>query len=518
MNTLRFRNLITAGLGLFFGWWGFRGAPGSNPIYADGSRHMMNGALLYDMIRTGNLAHPVGFAQSWYARLPAISLPYHPPLFPLFESLFFAGFGVRYWVARLAVAATVALSVFLLAHLVVATHRSYWLALAAILVVFSSFPSQELAGEVMLEVPALAMTLLSLALLRGLAFEGKLAWRCGLTFAIAASAAVWTKQDALFLGGVPLLLALLNGSWSVLRRGTVWFCSCAIAGSLAVLVGIQYRFHLTFSSSWRDRAFFDRLQHNGIVYLKSFTEEWGWESALLLLAIGCYLYLRWRGDRDATAANLYIAWIVAAVSLHLVIPPVDARYALLWEPALVVFTLAMLLRMFRLFMPAGRAEAVTVALAVLFFVFHIGRPPSFFYGLDEAAQAAIGTRPGRIVCFGPNNGAFVAAVRGADPSLETTVIRGDKLPAPLWTEDFFHRFGIGRVVMVHGDRPEPWDSLWNAPPLSLRLRNEIAVRSSDPAQGRLIRVYDFLSPSEHPERILDVNSRFSKSGLRLVLP
>ncbi len=321
-----------------------------------------------------------------------------------------------------------------------------------------------------------------------------------------------------FLRACRWLLALLNGSWPVLRRGTIWFCSCVIAGSFAVLAGVQYRYHLAFSSSWKDRAFFDRMQANANVYLRSLAAEWGWESALLLLAIGCYIYLRWRGDRDATAANLYIAWIVAAVSLHLVIPPVDARYAFLWDPALVVFTLAMLLRMFRLFMPAGRAEAVTVSLAVLFFLFHINRPPPFFYGLDEAARAAIGTRPGRIVCFGPNNGAFVAAVRGADPSLETTVIRGDKLPAPLLTEDFFHRFGIGRIVMVHGDGPAPWDWLWNTPPHSLRLRNEIAVRSSDPAQGRLIRVYDFLNPSEHPERILDVDSHFSKSGFHLVLP
>ena len=170
-------------------------------------------------------------------------------------------------------------------------------------------------------------------------------------------------------------------------------------------------------------------------------------------------------------------------------------------------------------MVAERAEAAIVSLAVVFFVFHIGsRPPSFLYGLDEAAQAAIGPRPGRIVCFGPNNGAFVAAVRSADPSLQTTVIRGDKLAAPLSTEDFFRRFGISRVVMVHGGSPAPWDSLWNSPPPGLRLRDEIALRSSEPSEGRLIRVYDFLSPSEHPERILDVGSRFSESGLHLVLP
>jgi hypothetical protein len=322
--------------------------------------------------------------------------------------------------------------------------------------------------------------------------------------------------------GVPLSLAVLNGSWSVLRRGTIWFCSCAVAVSFVVLEGVQYKYQVGFNSQWKNPTLLYRLQAHGILYLKTLTEEWGWGSALLLPAIGCYLYLRWRGDHDARAANLYVAWIVTAVSLHLVISPSDGRYAFVWNPALVIFTLAMLLRVLRLFMTAGRAEAVSVSLAVLFFIFHIGRPPAFFYGLDEAAQAAIGTGPGRIVCFGPNNGSLVSAIRVADPSLRTAVIRGDKFPAPLLTEksteDFFHRFGIGRVVMVHGGRPAPGDSLWDTPPPGLRLRSEIAVRSSDPAEGRLIRVYDFLDPSEHPERILDVGSHFSESGLHLVLP
>ena len=120
MTTGRAGRLIIAGLAGFFGWWGFRGAVGGSPIDPDASRHMMNGAMLYDMIRTGGVTHPVPFARAWYARLPAISLPYHAPLFPLFESLFFAVLGVRYWVARLAVAVMAALSVWLLARLVTA--------------------------------------------------------------------------------------------------------------------------------------------------------------------------------------------------------------------------------------------------------------------------------------------------------------------------------------------------------------------------------------------------------------
>jgi hypothetical protein len=66
MNTLRFRNLITAGLGLFFGWWGFRGAPGGNPIYPDASRHMLNGAMLYDSPVICEYLDSVGNRHDWF--------------------------------------------------------------------------------------------------------------------------------------------------------------------------------------------------------------------------------------------------------------------------------------------------------------------------------------------------------------------------------------------------------------------------------------------------------------------
>src|ERR1039457_5744418 len=76
--------------------------------------HLLNGALLHDMIRSGSVLHPVEFARQFYTHYPAISMPYHPPLFPLFEAGLYSIFGVDTAVARMGVAIAVVVSVILL--------------------------------------------------------------------------------------------------------------------------------------------------------------------------------------------------------------------------------------------------------------------------------------------------------------------------------------------------------------------------------------------------------------------
>src|SRR5580704_14737044 len=39
---------------------------------ADPARHMLNGALLHDMIQSGQVLHPERFAQQFYSHYPAI--------------------------------------------------------------------------------------------------------------------------------------------------------------------------------------------------------------------------------------------------------------------------------------------------------------------------------------------------------------------------------------------------------------------------------------------------------------
>ena len=76
-------------LALFFAFWGLRGVSYNNVVETDAARHAMNGAFIYDLIRNGELISPITYGEFYYSRLPALSLPYHPPLFPVIESFFF---------------------------------------------------------------------------------------------------------------------------------------------------------------------------------------------------------------------------------------------------------------------------------------------------------------------------------------------------------------------------------------------------------------------------------------------
>jgi 4-amino-4-deoxy-L-arabinose transferase-like glycosyltransferase len=115
-------------LALFFALWGLRGIETGNIVDTDAARHAMNGAFLHDLVRDGEFASPMQYAKAYYGRYPALSLPYHPPLFPLVESVFFFGFGVNLVTARILVALFVALAAVLLYHLILRTHGSHLLA------------------------------------------------------------------------------------------------------------------------------------------------------------------------------------------------------------------------------------------------------------------------------------------------------------------------------------------------------------------------------------------------------
>ena len=84
----------------------------------------MNGVFVHDLVRHGDALHLIAFAKSCYSRYPSLSIPYHPPLFPLAEALFFFGCGVNLFAARPAVAAATALGVVLHYRLVLRTHGS----------------------------------------------------------------------------------------------------------------------------------------------------------------------------------------------------------------------------------------------------------------------------------------------------------------------------------------------------------------------------------------------------------
>jgi hypothetical protein len=66
-------------IALCFTAWSFRSSGPYNMVETDAARHAMNGVFIHDLVAAGKILDVFAFAKSYYAHLPALSLPYHPP-------------------------------------------------------------------------------------------------------------------------------------------------------------------------------------------------------------------------------------------------------------------------------------------------------------------------------------------------------------------------------------------------------------------------------------------------------
>jgi 4-amino-4-deoxy-L-arabinose transferase-like glycosyltransferase len=216
-------------LAIFFGLWSLRGLSGISIADYDSPRHAVNGAFVFDMFRHWKIAHPVEYGYWYYGRLPALSLPYHPPLFPVFEALIYSIFGVTPFSARFAVAIATAVAVLLMMRLLRKSHGSPLLALMVTASFFALPTVQRLSNTVMLEIPALVFVLAAFLFL--LPEEEILQTRRALGFAIFAAAAIWTKQTV-FLLPLPFLYVLVSGRWNLVRRFYFWIAIFVVGVNL----------------------------------------------------------------------------------------------------------------------------------------------------------------------------------------------------------------------------------------------------------------------------------------------
>src|SRR5438477_8082196 len=69
-------------LALFLAVWSMRTVGTNNIVDTDAARHAMNGAFIRDLVASGQITHPIQYGKYYYGHLPALSLLFHPPLFP----------------------------------------------------------------------------------------------------------------------------------------------------------------------------------------------------------------------------------------------------------------------------------------------------------------------------------------------------------------------------------------------------------------------------------------------------
>lgn len=489
-------------IAVFFGSWALRGACSSSIADFDAPSHALNGAFILDALRNSKLLHPVQYGYWYYSHFPALSLPYHPPIFPAFEAVVYAALGVNAFSARLSVAIATTIAVLLLSRLVRESHNSRLLA-TVVTASFFAMPSvQHLSATVMLELPALVFVLASLRFLlpEDKAFQ---TWR-SLWFAAFAAAAIWTKQTV-FLFFLPFVYVLISGRLRLLRSAYFWCSSFIVGVSAAGLVLLARELQWNgINQAWAKRSMLQYLAHNWTFYAQ--------HRALisLILCLLCLLtYLLPGGKEDWGKDLLYIVWMVAVALVLLGSPAYSTRYMFFAIPPLLVLVYNGLLRLGHCF-SLRYAWVLPATVCSFMIAYGLFQQPQFYLrGPNEAASFLHASGHRRVLfCGGTSNGAFIFAVRSHDPGLTTIVLRGDKLPDSTFTPQqlnhFVQQYGIDSVVLERTALPQAWDGLSASNLQFLAMERVLQMADTEVLRNGSLSIYRVLNPSTVPATSLQV--------------
>ena len=431
-------------LAIFFAVWAMRGATATDITLNDQARHALNGAALLDIVREGGLSRPVAWLRDYFAHYPALSMPYHPPLFPAVEALFYAAFGVSPVSARLAVAGFVAGAVLLFFRQVRSLNKNSYVAAACVLIFFSLPLTQMLSADVMLELPALFWVLASTVFIASARREWRV--RDAILAGSLAGAAVWTKQT-IFVGLIPLLL-LASRRFTGLRSRNVLIFFAIFGLFLAgyMMLGRAADFE-GISKNWAPVSIPDRvirgIHYYGLVIYRQF----GLVAIGGIIAAAVLFRTTLRNDVARDTCIFYLSWLAATFGVLLAVPAYDKRYLWFAYPAIVAVAATALHSVLAQYSDLRKANLAVLAIATVFCVWNLRTEPVRVTG--PAAAAALTGTGGRILYCGTSNGSFIFAMRMLDERRTTHVIRADKVVSPLrelGLAPFVRKFGISAIV------------------------------------------------------------------------
>ena len=207
--------------------------------WSDAPRHALNGIFLKDFVLAAPIRDPIGFAEQYYLRYPALTILFYPPLLYVLSAPFFLVFGDSHLVAQAVVALhlpLLGLGIWLLAR----HWLDRWSALAAV-VLLLGMPEILLWGrQVMLEIPALAYLVWTALFTVRHARSGSAASL--LLAAVFALATLYTKLNMAFVMPALALFLLLARGRALFASRVTWIALALAVLGLVPLIGLQVLF------------------------------------------------------------------------------------------------------------------------------------------------------------------------------------------------------------------------------------------------------------------------------------
>lgn len=428
MLKLSKRFWLLAGLLLLIGLVYSLSYPASEPFFNnDETRHVMTGVYFRDLLHDMPLGHLRAYTVSYYLQYPALGLLVWPPLFYFIEGLLMSVFGTSLVVPKVLVVLYACLACAYLFLLVARTHGNEKAAVAVLVFALSPMVFQ-LSHYVMLEMPALSMTLAAIFYFVRYLDEDRR--RDLLLAGLFSVLSALTRFDVFYLLPLFLILLVVRRRLNIVRRKEVWLVMC-----LAMLCVLPFYLMTSASMGWLHfKSVTEQLDPSQPAFLSlerlffypsRLPKQIGWLA--LMPAIVGIVYSVMSARR--MKALLYFAIIVAVFICYTPIGETDSRHTIYWIPAFAFFAaegislLSQWLRQPKLYLPLA-------AFFILGMVWHVfSKPLPHVRGYEEAAQYVLANTKTSPFCLfqGHLNGAFIYQVRRQDPNRHLWVLRTDKI-------------------------------------------------------------------------------------------
>lgn len=401
------------------------GAPANGSFsWSDSPRHALNGAFVLDLLRDLPFGDPAGYAYDYYAKYPALTILFYPPLFYAFLAPFYFLLGVSQETALVA-------EFVCYAALAWGSYRfmQFWLeplpALGASLILISAPELAFWGRQVMLEIPSFALMVWSGVFFMRHLREERTVW---LYISIALIVlAMYTKISTAYVCVAYLICLLQTRGAHVFRDRHSYIIAGVALISLIPLIVLTLKFGQAniqsvggIADSKVSRASID----GWIWYAKMMPSQLGWP-ALIAAIIG--LLATFRSWASVKSLSLPLLWLSVGYLFFSAIDLKEARHSVFLLLPLSLFAVLGL----KAFLSESRAAGVTmVALGVVTLgITVLTRPVAYVAGYNEVADfiAAAAPKNSVVVFSGYRDGSFVFAMRAHEERRDISVVRADKL-------------------------------------------------------------------------------------------
>lgn len=392
----------------------------------DESQHAATGLFVANLLKDAP-RNPVAYTYRYYAQYPALSGVIHwPPLFYLWEGLTFLVLGPSVVSARIAILFFALLGLFYWCRFVFELLNEWAAALSTVIVAL--LPTVLLFEKaVMLEIPCLSLCIAALYYwYQYLSCEhlSKLYW-----FALFFSAAMLTKQNAVFLPLVCLLSVAAMSKWRLLWNRRVVGPAVLMTVLIAPFYTVVYLVHWKAiamdlvgqnAPAATRSAGFAHYINVGLFYFRALPEQFGWP--LLILALVGVITCRVWSQREPVAFML--SWIAACYLTFTLISHKEARYAFYWVPPVIFFVVGPLTAVWKL----RATRLLTAGLACLLLVqvvvegWRYQRPYIQGYATLASSVKQLGN-PGILLFQASVPANFIFFLRKADTDRQFVVLR-----------------------------------------------------------------------------------------------